>query len=290
MNDQIINDEQESVVIRAMEQYGVMAPLLSYHFMEIKRTRPFKTTLDGNFFTNYHWPATKSLDAPPSMEIIRDGLQKRFIGTDPSSRKKQYMDEPWAAIHIARDLLKNNTGSHENTPAHDGPAFWISKAKVFPRVPAQWALWGTPEFEKQFPEFYAECKAYRARAYRFCERKVAEANALHSEGKGLFITDVHRTAAMLIGSNAAETLWLNSTKQGDKIACPVCGKPTSPTHPKCSECGDIINYALYEEIQAKLGKPAVPVTQPMRMPPPPPAPMAAPLMQPPPPPPGAQAG
>jgi len=288
MNDNTSVQDQESIVARTLAQYGVLRPLLSYHFMEVKRTRNFKTELNGNFTTNYVWPATKDLNGPPSMVIVRDGLQKLFTGTDPSSRKKSYVDQPWAALDIARDLLKNNTGSHENSPSHDGPAFWISKATVFPRVQAQWDLWGTPEFEKQFPEFYAECVAYRARAYRFCERKVAEGNALHSEGKGLFITDIHRTAAHLIGSNAAETLWLNSSKQGDKIPCPLCGKPTSSVHPKCSECGDIINYALYEDIQRKLGKPgmsaapAPPAAETVL--PPPPAVASGGLKQPPPPP------
>ena len=271
MSTAILEQQQQSIVSDAMQQYGYTQTVCSYHFMPLKFTRRFKSSREGGFLTPYKWNACKSLEGPPEIELVRDGFQKLFTGTDPFSKKKNYVDEPWAAIHIARDLVKAVTGMRETSPGHDGPAFWISKASVIPQR-SELVLWGTPQFMAKYHEFVEECEAYKTRAYRFAERMVGQADSYHANGDPVSITDLHRSAGLMIGVNEAEHPWIRSTKHGAMIECPFCGKPTSSKAPKCGSCHEIVDKALYETILQRIDRSAAPMEMPL---PPPVAPPQA---------------
>ena len=265
----------QSIVSAAMQQYGTPIAVCSYHFKPVERKRRYKTKLQGGFQSTWKWTAAKSLDGPPEMEIVLDGYQKRFIGSDEMTGRKNWVDEPWAATLIAKDLVRSVTGSSNDV--HDGPAFWACKTRTFPTPERLKAEWGLPSFRREFPEFVAECEARREQAFRNCEKRVGEADTFHSMSQPTNITDLHRDAAKMIDANEAEHPWIRSTKLGAQIPCPFCGKATSSQAPKCGSCHEIINAALYKTIQNRiLAESEEPLMQP---PPPPPTltPPAAPL-------------
>lgn len=240
----------QSIVSAAMQQYGVPVAVCSYHFKSVERKRRYKTRIEGSFHSVWKWEAAKSLDGPPELQIILDGYQKRFVGTDELSKVKNWVDEPWPASAIAKDLARSVTGSAVDV--HDGPAFWVCKTKNFPTPEELKRDWALPSFRAKYPEFVAECQAHREQAYRNCEKRVGEADTFHSMSQPTNITDLHRDAAKMIDANEAEHPWIRATKLGAQIPCPFCGKATSSQAPKCGSCHEIINMALYKTIQNRI--------------------------------------
>lgn len=278
--------EAQSIVQQQMAQYGNLVPVCSYHFMPIREKRRYKTRMDGTYDTTYILSPIRDLGGRPSILIARDGYQRVFVGTDHFSRKQNWTDKAEPAINIAKDIVRAATGQEPTGPDHPGPAVWIVQSAAYPKSKQEWLLWGTAEFERKFPEFSAECKAWRQRAYLWAEAKVREADYYASQRQHINITNFHRNAAAQVGANETEHSWITFTKQGKTVACPICGKPTSSEHPKCGSCGEIIDYALYEQriaaLKGAVAKPEEPQV-------PPPATSKQPMPPPMQPPPAAQA-
>lgn len=234
--------------------FGRLIAVASYHFRPVRETRDYKTKQDGTYNTTYRINACLDKDGPPEMLTVTDGYQRVFGGTDDYGNRKN-SNEPEPAINIANDIVNAATGAKHSDASYHGAAVWIVAAQKFPQTPEEWALWGRPEFERQFPEFKAECDAYRMRGYRFAERKVAEADMHFTNNLPMNINEIHRDAAKWTGANEAEHPWIRATKFGAKNPCPFCGKATSATSPKCEACHEIINYALYEERKRLAGAP-----------------------------------
>jgi hypothetical protein len=249
MSTQPIVLEQESVVTATMSQFGVPVAVCSLHYMPVKEGRDYRTRVNGPYQTNYQIPAVKTKDDHPAILVVLDAQQRKYRGFEETPR---YSPDNIPAMDIAKDLVNVATGGSPGGPDDIRPAVWISSAPKFPR---DWRLWGKPEFAQQYPEFWAEVQAYQIRQWKHCEKKIANGDTWHSKGLPLEINEDHRLAAAYIGANSQEHPWMNLTAMGAKDACPFCGAPTSTRAPKCQNCHEIINPALYEQVQERLTAP-----------------------------------
>lgn len=255
----------QSIVTAAFEQFGRPVYVCSLHYMPVRERRDYRTRIGGGPWTDYALDAVTDPNGRPSVCVILDGFQRRFQGTSDTTGQKRYSNEPWPAKEIAEDIVRAATGTGPAGPEDTlHPAIWISQAPRVPRVDVgtkgqmvyspEWKGWGTPEFEKQFPEFVRECKAYARRQWGYCELKIAEGDAFNDgpQKNPRNINELHRGAGKYTKANVAEHPWLEGSSYGSQIPCPICGAATSSQHPKCQKCGEIIDHALYERIQARL--------------------------------------
>lgn len=236
--------EEQSIVFDQLSNFGRRVSVCSVHFMPVREERDYKTKANGGYRTTYYLAAVKDKNSPPSVLTVLDGFQRVFRGTDDYGHRS-YSQEPEPAINIARDIVRVATGAGPDDMDSDRPAIWISKA---------------PSLDS--PEFQREVEQMRARQFRWCERKIKEAEALASQKQEINIGSLHRNAAVYIGSNPAEHPWMRITSFGASIDCPLCGVKTSRTHPKCQNCKEVIDPVLYElrkdELKAKVAPPLAP--------------------------------
>lgn len=279
---------EESIINTLTRQFGKKLYVCSFHFMPRHERRDYMTrqfrnpadgTLNGTFRTDYFLEAVKQPKERPSVCVVMDGLQRVFMGTNElPPYNKRYENVPETAYNIAADIVRAMSGGEPSGPEDSThPAIWISaiddQAQVhgkFPRVSVDrfgkteyskdWDTWGTPRFAERFPDFAAECEAYAGRQWRHAEWLCAQALTFHvgPQKNPANINERHHLAAKWIGATAAQQPWMEqtSTAYGANIDCPICGKATSGAHPKCQNCGEIINRVLYESITKEINKPA----------------------------------
>lgn len=272
--------DTESIVNAANQQFGRRIHIVSLHFMERHAKREYRTRRDGGPWTIYHLAAVKKAGDRPSVTLALDGFDRVFKGTrDAFPYTKIHENEARTALEIAADIVNDFAGAPPSGPddtAH--PAIWISKCGsrqdvqlgqargLIPAIsidPAgmvtyskEWDSWGTPEFERQFPEFMAELNAFLGRQWRFCEAKLSEGDDFSSgpTANPRSINEIHRYAGSYIGANVAEHKWLQDTAFGAQAPCPFCGASTSTSHPNCQNCGRVVDQAMYDRVEAKIKK------------------------------------
>lgn len=259
-------DDIQSLVAAGMSHLGRRVYVVSLHYMEKKMRRDYRTRIDSGAWTEYKLEAVRRAGDRPSVMLVMDGYQEVFIGTEDFTRIRKKIQVPEPAIHIANDLIKEASSVPPSGPMDwEHPAVWISECGsagdvrsgtckgLMPAIAidrhgntvysSDWDSWGTPKFEAQFPEFFAECQAYRMRQWRFSELKLAQGNAYFDgpQKNPYNINEIHRNAATWVGANAAEYPWIENTRYGSMIPCMWCGHSTSAAHPLCGDCGKVIN-------------------------------------------------
>ncbi len=273
-------DNMQSVVSAGMSQLGRKIYVVSLHYMDKKPVRrDFQTRVDGAAWTDYYFDPVKTPRDRPSVCLVMDGYQRVFKGSTDTGQGMKRIYEPVAelAVNIATDIIKELTGREPSDHnVYDAPAVWISECgsasdvaigAARARIPAisidkrgrvvyssEWDTWGTPEFERRFPEFALECKAFLQRQWRYAEFMVAEGDKYHvgPPKKPENITERHRLAASFIGANSAEHEWIANTHYGAMTPCPFCGQSTSSMHPLCGNCQKVINPAQLKRIEEQL--------------------------------------
>jgi len=276
---------EESIINTLTRQFGKKLYVCSFHFMPRHErreymTRQFRNTdgsLSGTFRTDYNLEAVKQPKDRPSVCVVMDGLQRVFMGTNEIPPfNKRYENAQITASEIAVDIVRAMSGGEPAGPEVSSyPAIWISSIDEqaggkFPRVAVSrtgvteyskdWDTWGTPRFAERFPEFAAECEAYAGRQWHHAEYLCGLAMMYHvgPQKNPANINERHHLAAKWIGASPAQQPWMEqaTTSFGANIDCPICGKPTSGSHPKCQNCGEIINRPLYESLMKEINKPA----------------------------------
>lgn len=246
--------EELGIVAQTLVAYGQRVQVCSFHFKEIKVERPFRTTLKEGYRHVYHMSGVRSVDDHPIVLPVTDAYDKVFVRSNIMGHR-EYTDKPILAREIAEDLVHVGSMAAKNSGPDDVtlPAFWISKVPEN-RIPKgkQWGTWGTAEFAKQFPEFYEEAIPYKRREHRWCEARVAQADAWHAKRLVHEISSLDRECGNFIKANLSEHPWIEFSSFGKLVDCPFCGKGTSPVHPDCSHCGKTINPVLEREVQQRL--------------------------------------
>lgn len=253
--------EDEGIVAQSLVAYGNRFAVCSMHFgtidgraereFSVKEERRFRVKTTEGYRHVYKIPGVKSIDDHPEILWVTDAFEKKYSGSDPQGRK-EYADSPVLAKHIARDIVHAGSGSSADSgPGDVHPAFWISTAKVLPR---DWTLWGSGSFAEAYPDFARECAAYRQREWRWCEKRVSDADAWHAKKMTHEISSIDRLCGIFIGANLAEHPWIEFTSFGKNEPCLYCGSPVPAGRPVCPSCNRTVDYALLEKVEAQAGK------------------------------------
>ena len=250
-------DEEPGIVAQTLVAYGQRVPVCSFHFKPVKEERRFRTTMKEGYRHVYHMSGVKSIDDHPIVLIVTDAYEKKYERRDTEGRK-MYTDFPILAKHIAADIVHAGSGAASNSGPNDValPAFWISQVPEN-RIPRgkQWELWREPkEFANAFPEFWEEAIPYKRRQHRWCESRVAQADAWHAKRMVHEISSLDRECGNFIHANLSEHPWIEFSSFGKLVDCPFCGKGTSPLHPDCAHCGKTIDPVLEKQVQDRLAK------------------------------------
>lgn len=169
------------------------------------------------------------IDVPENLfEMTYIGEGKGQIGTLNNGQ----IQTPVA--NVAQCLVNQWIGNMVGTELGDMPGVWVVQEGD-----------GVPSMEEQI-------ETHRVSQYNYWRHMFDKGQELHS--KKLEIPEGCREAARHLNEKPE---WLIAPKPVVRIDCPYCGSPMPEDKPICKTCQNIVNRPLYDQLQAKGGKPPI---------------------------------
>lgn len=169
-----------------------------------------------NGTVEYHIPAAPR--GGYSQYTVYDTGQWVRFASERGPKYDQWSNAPIPAIIVATDLVQTWAGSV--LKPKNGAAYTIGV--------------GVIKEDKPAPE---EVSALRNTQHELFNLFIQEANSLHIAGKGVDITDLHRTSARYLLDQGAENLpWFPKIDFAEVKTCIACSKKIYKTALRCEHC------------------------------------------------------